>query len=94
MKPSLSTKAAAIRKQRGKQYGMAPDFNMAQQGKIWAGLLSIHLQKDIPPLPPHIVSLMMVACKCARASSPAKYLEDNYIDALNYLDFAAEAQGK
>jgi hypothetical protein len=57
-------------------------------GLIWAGILSDHFGKPIPPIPAHVCALMMTAFKVGRAVRPYKYSADHYDDARNYLDFA------
>lgn len=64
-----------------------PNIMHAAIGKAWAGVLSVHLMTDVPPIPPHIVAMMMASMKINRASGKAIH-HDNYLDAAVYLDFA------
>jgi hypothetical protein len=76
-------------KDRGKDYGN-PYEGGAALGKIWAGILSDHLQTDIPDLPPHVVYLMMTGVKLSRAARPFTHKQDNYIDGIAYIHLAEE----
>lgn len=58
-------------------------------GRAWAAILSDFMQEDLPDLPPHVVELLLVALKVQRAARPFRRSEDDYVDGLNYLQFAA-----
>lgn len=78
-----------VLKQRGEEYGDAENCHRAI-GQTWAGILTQHIGCKIEDIPPHIVSLMMVAFKCVRAANPNinGYNQDNYIDIHGYATIA------
>ena len=81
---SIDHKIEHIRKVKQAEYG---DFgrNMELIGKSWSALL------DLPaPIPADKVCLMYASAKVIRAAHSFK--EDNFIDALNYLNKAEELQ--
>ena len=73
--------ADAVLKQRGEQYG--PADTMFDRISIVA---SVILNK---PISAYDVSMIMVALKLARMQEDRTY-DDNYVDAINYLAFAAQ----
>ena len=73
--------ADAILKQRGEQYG--PADTTFDRISIVA---SVILNK---PISAYDVSMIMVALKLARMQEARTY-DDNYVDAINYLAFAAQ----
>lgn len=82
--------AAAIRLDRNQKYG---HFYASHEnaGRIWAGMISHHLGRRIPDLPPYLVALMMSAHKILRASHEGGAdHDDNYIDAKVYVDIARD----
>lgn len=90
---ALQTDAAEAKtlKERGSVYG---DHHQGgtNVGKMWAGVLSQHYGKDLPPLPADIVDLMMVIVKVARVSQPrGRGHEDSYHDARVYLGMGKES---
>lgn len=88
---TLIEEARRIRADRRKLYGESTKKNLEAIGLVWAGMLKHHLNIDIDPLPPHVVSLMHVAVKNLRAITPnTPHYDDNYVDALNYTRFAHE----
>ena len=80
-----------IRKERNAIHG-DPIPGHTNLGKAWGALLAEYFQRPVPPLPCHLVCLMLVTLKLQRAARPMKYTEDDYLDARNYLDFAQEAE--
>ena len=60
-------------------------------GKMWAGILSNHYETKLPPLPAHIVHLMMVGLKICRAAINGPAVGDNYDDAIVYMAMAMQA---
>ena len=85
----LANVAKAIESQRHAVHG---SFTMGHTllGRTWAALLSEHLQVEVQDLPPHVVELLLTALKLHRASRPFRRSEDDYLDGLNYLRFAAQ----
>lgn len=85
----IEEKAKEIREERGKVYG---DVRVSHEsiGLIWQGILSNYYQKELDPIPPHIVALMMSGLKISRASAPLGYQEDDFVDLMNYAGFGAE----
>ena len=82
----------AILEERGKAYETpeGPGHGAAQLGRAWASILSDYSGVQVPDIPPRIVLLMMVALKTSRAARPNGYQQDNYIDAIAYLDLAEQ----
>lgn len=76
-----------LQQSRGKSYGPYTPGSRAL-GMVWAGLLSNHYKKELPPIPPHLVELMMAALKLCRAARPTKHCQDNYDDAFVYTCMA------
>lgn len=87
---STADQAAAIREARQAIHG-DPRDNGRNTGMQWAALINEYFRLELPPLPPHLVFLMMVEFKIGRAARPwPKPDNDDYKDALNYLAFAEE----
>lgn len=86
--PDLAEQAKAVKEGRESIHGNFSDGH-TRLGRTWAALLSEYLQTDVADLPPHIVELMLVALKLHRACRPFGRNEDDYVDGLNYLGFAA-----
>jgi hypothetical protein len=82
-------KISKIRKERGTQYG-GIELSHESIGLIWQGVLQSYYQEPIPPIPPHVVALMMAGLKTSRAATPLGYQEDDYLDFMNYANFGAE----
>lgn len=74
---------------RLREYGNFRDGH-EQVGKMWTALLEAHYGTKLThELPGYMVALMMSALKLRRAAYGASnYIEDNYIDGVNYLEFA------
>lgn len=51
-------------------------------GRVWAGILSKHLRQDVPDLPAHVVSMMMVGVKVIR--EVGIHGRDNLVDVAGY----------
>ena len=87
----MSNLDAAIMAERSRIYG---DAQLCHDsiGKAWAGLLQQHFGREVEPLPPHLVALMMAALKGVLAVRV--YHADNYVDLRNYAAIAEEAQQK
>lgn len=68
------------------------DSGATALGRAWGAVLSEHLGRPIPDLPPHVVNLMMVALKTLRAARDVNgvFRFDDYVDGCNYLSFACE----
>ena len=82
-------KISKIRKERGTQYG-GIELSHESIGLVWQGVLQSYYQKPIPPIPPHVVALMMAGLKTSRAATPLGYQEDDYLDFMNYANFGSE----
>lgn len=80
-----------IKEERQQVYG-DPFINHQGIGMAWTGLLEPYADdiKDMKPIPPHIVALMMCMLKILRCR--ITYHEDNYDDLANYAEFAKEFQ--
>ena len=64
-------------------------------GLIWSALIENHYKCKLQhPIPGYMVALMMAALKINRASVKDGFQEDNYLDAMNYLQFAMDMQGE
>ena len=89
------SQAQKIEIERGKQYNHPdlPDGNILENfiniGTAWGAILSSYSGKQTGPVPPHIVSHMMVALKTMRAVVPSTFQEDDYHDMENYVKFGA-----
>jgi hypothetical protein len=77
----ILSQAITTLRERGAQYG-----NVESTFDRTATLASILLNQEISP---YEVSMVMVATKLARLQN-ARALDDNYIDAMNYLAMAAQ----
>lgn len=87
--PELLAEAAKVVSERQSIHGR-PAFGHGQLGRTWSALLSEHFQEQVEPLPAHLVELMLAALKLHRASRPMKRSDDDYVDAINYINFAAQ----
>jgi hypothetical protein len=80
-----------IREERGSHYGPV-ECNHLSIGYIWGGLLMQAVEskrwKAGEPIPPELVTLMMVGVKLSREAF--KHKDDNIVDGKNYLDFTGE----
>lgn len=85
------THDAKIREERQKVYG-DPKENHTGIAMIWAPQLQPHWEaiRDMKPLPPHVVALLMVGLKYDRMR--LAFHDDNYVDLRNYLRFAEDWQ--
>lgn len=83
--------AESIIEQRGKIYG-DPKENHDGIAMQWAPMLQPHWEaiRDMKPLPAHVVALLMVLVKVNRMR--LVFHEDNFSDAINYMDFARQWQ--
>jgi hypothetical protein len=77
----------AIVTARAKVYGDYK-FNHSNTGRIWAGILSAHLQKWVEDIPGDVVAAMMTAFKVERSARPFSFKQDDFDDAANYLEFS------
>ena len=75
-----------IEEDRNNKYGSIVTSH-ASYGKIWAGLLSQHFEKEIPDIPGHVVAAMLASMKVCRSVVPRRYIPDNEVDAMNYTSF-------
>lgn len=82
-----------IIKERGKVYG-DPTENHKGIAAMWSPMLQPWAAEIArgEPLPPHVVMLLMALVKVNRMRRV--YHEDNYVDAVNYLQFAKDEQKK
>lgn len=82
-------RVAEIRNEREGRYG-SPHVNQITVGMVWHGILSNHYQTtDLPPIPGHIVALMMAGLKLNRAAFPSAFAtQDSYDDGIGYLQIA------
>ena len=86
---ALLENAAAVLKMRTHDEGLPdPRAGLTALGKAWAGVLSLSLGIDVPPLRADVCALMLVAMKVNRAA--LRQHSDDYVDAVNYLAFAAQ----
>ena len=90
-----TSEAQKIEVERGKQYNH-PDLpadnileNFINIGTAWGAILSSYYGKQTGPVPPHVVSHMMVALKTMRAVVPSTFQGDDYHDMENYVKFGA-----
>ena len=84
-------KCKKIIKDREKTYGDLDDsFHMIAE--YWSNYLSAKYDTDFVGIEKHDVANMMALMKIARGKDT--YHEDNYIDAINYLKFANDFEGK
>jgi hypothetical protein len=81
-----------ILRQRRRFYGpsiSAESAIGAASGRMIRGVLESWFQAELPgDIPPHIVHLIFVGLKLARAATPHKRNDDNYLDGHNYLTLA------
>ena len=59
----------ATRKQKDAEYGN-PAISLRAVGLVWQGLLSAHWKQYAPPIPAHIVALMLAGMKDIRIAYP------------------------
>ena len=83
--------AESVCQQRQSVYG-SPEVMQEQLAAHWTALLRAHYQDshpDLPPIPPHLVGLMMACLKLHRCAVPYdKKDADSYVDLHNYIDFS------
>jgi hypothetical protein len=80
----------AVRRERGRLYGdhVRGHGNL---GLMWTGLLQNHYGIVLPhPIPAHLAEAMMVCNKLNRIAVSPQH-EDNYTDAVAYVQMAEEA---
>lgn len=64
-------------------------------GYVWAGIIRASAPDNyVDPISPKTVALMMAALKLVRAARPYKRDNDAYEDALNYVEYAREFDGR
>lgn len=82
-----------IRRRNTEYRGETATEAHARLGRLWTALLENHFQIELPePIPAHVVLLMFAAHKIHRACLPWRREPDDYMDAVNYLRLADEAQ--
>lgn len=90
----IEAEAKKIREDRGRSYGSF-EAGLKALAQVWGAMLARYYGSTPTPrplgdLPPHLVALMHAAEKILRASyGPEDFNPDHYLDARNYLDFAA-----
>lgn len=88
---TLPQSVAQVQAERGAVYG---DLRISQdaQGLILTALLESYYQMKLPvPVPGRVVALFMAGMKECRAAVPhltGEVHDDNYLDALSYIDIA------
>ena len=93
-------KISQLQKDRGAQYNhpdLGPDNileNFTNIGRAWGAILASYYGKQLPNVPPHLVSHMMVALKTIRATVPSAYQQDDYDDGEVYLKYASRMDPK
>lgn len=85
----LHDSARKVQGDRDKQY-LPFHLVTVALGQAWAGQLSVFLQREVPSLPPHVISLMMLQLKSIRAGRSMGATQDDFDDAYNYLAHAYE----
>ena len=86
----VHSEAERLIKEREVCYG-SREIGIHALGRMFDGILTSFYRFRLEPLPDHVVDLMMVAIKIARAAQGTEHYQDNYVDAENYLRFAFEA---
>jgi len=81
-----------IRQSRSKVYGDNVHRNHRLVGEAWHAVLCRAFDRDIPPIPPHVVCLMLAINKVMRAAKPGTFQRDDFIDGRVYIDFAEETK--
>ena len=83
-----------IKEERSAIYG-DPESAHSAIGDVWMGILNAsNPDLQLGSIPPRIVALMMAALKLVRAARPYKRDEDAYDDAMNYVQYAREFDGR
>ncbi len=67
---------------RNKEYG-PPDLDFMVVGRIWAALLSAHLQVRVDDIPPAIVAVMLAGLKLGRLGRTPEH-RDGRVDLIGY----------
>ena len=76
-----------IEKERGAQYGHIWSSHK-NIGEAFRTILAAHYNMDLPPIPPHVCSAMLLGLKLIRCITPVgKFQKDDFFDMSNYLDF-------
>jgi hypothetical protein len=84
----LTKKQQRIHNQRTKDYKSDGVTNLRDIGLIWTGILQEFFHTELPVvIPTHIVAVMMAAVKLSRIAGGV-YKDDNYIDAIVYLEIS------
>ena len=92
--PSLQKKVKEIEKERGEQYGSIW-LSHKQIGEQFRVVLSAHYGYDLPPIPPHVCSAMLLGLKLIRCITPVgKFQMDDFYDMQNYMDFTRRMDPK
>lgn len=87
-------KVSTIEKERGSQYGAIFDSHK-QIGEQFRVILSAHYELDLPSIPPHICSAMLLGLKLIRCITPVgKFQMDDFYDMQNYMDFTRRMDPK
>lgn len=87
----LDEAKAAVTGPRMASYGH-PKVDHDALGRTWAAILSKHLRAQVPDLPAHVVSMMMVACKVIR--EVGVHSHDNLVDIAGYAYCASLEVGE
>ena len=89
---NLTENERKIQKDRANRYGDSK-IQHGNLGLIWTGILRQAGYVIEPPIPSHIVLLMMVGSKVSRASFEKKLRDtENYDDGKIYFELAKEAK--
>ncbi len=90
-KTALTLRAQRVYGSRQKRYGLGPIWQHGNLGEVWHAMLQNHWNMELPPLPAHMVLLMMAANKNQRMALDTGFHEDNYIDYEIYTKLAQHA---
>jgi len=91
---ALTSHQQKVKKERGQQYNhpKLPPGNIIENftniGIAWGAILSSNFGFQVPAVPPHVVSHMMVSLKTMRAVIPSTFQQDDIDDMSVYCSFA------
>jgi hypothetical protein len=80
-------KAKVVEEERGNQYGhiWLSHKHIGEQFRV---ILSTYYDVELPTIPPHICSAMLLGLKLIRCINPAgKFQLDDFVDMQNYMNF-------
>ena len=90
----LTSHQQKVEEERGRQYNhpKLPPGNIIENftniGVAWGAILSSNFGFQVPAIPPHVVSHMMVSLKTMRAVVPSTFQQDDIDDMSIYSQFA------